>query len=828
MCVRVCRVGLSPWSDCSVAMKLEVMLNAADKKGKAQYKKEAVESEAGKESEKEVPTVTKVDGEGDGLGDGNAEPSGGERDPSNPKVAEAAPKAAEDEVKDEVKDDSMKELGLDEDRSGSPDLDDLGLGDDDDDDDEDEDEEDEEEEAGMSAEKSKDPNEGAIALVGGVGCDYVSRVLSTFAPQEAVMDIQDKTKVRDARYNPVSGLLQQMGKTRTEVNKSLLSSFTHVLLKRIHSIKEEEALLELLEVSFIYIRIPEMKTIPIAVLERLKAVPNTFLKQLSADRAVFIDLPESVQRQVWELDKSLLQQHVSPLIHKYIVERATVVACLNMNQPETPSAKGSAAQVQVQVPSIQRQSYRQESQALQKITSIINKSNKIYKYIVNLCLTLYRESEKSFMSKEELAYCTFRSQLLMGLHDSMNEIRQGDACHRLAWVLDVAIKDKNCGDKRIHELKQIFLRFDNLRGKKRSHGTRGGGSDPPLHDGGGSTSRPDETNVLGEMGMILRDPPVFFFLAREALKRLEAVALAQKMPRQDANLAFLSRLLQIATESRNMLRDKSFKFHKVDQGLVRDFYPRLCSSLMDRKLALAGRQVDSRAVDARVVEWVTNNAVAQAMYQVFVMDSLVKHHAGVAELGLMTIAMSLKRVSSKALVEWTPFMYSLAQILITMIQVKGQGAAGTAVDPSGSLWELAVDQILVKGVNHDFEVHRSLLKLVDLAATPTCSSATPGPGDPGAGAALLGPKRVARYLEAMLEASEKSRKRFRKRNPNSEAGDGVVKMYRDVVEKLGLVDKEEVLGPKLLEYVKWVPEQVVTAGAGAGKNAGGGSADKMM
>ena len=63
-------------------MKLEVMLNAADKKGKAQYKKEAVESEAGKESEKEVPTVTKVDGEGDGLGDGNAEPSGGEGDPS--------------------------------------------------------------------------------------------------------------------------------------------------------------------------------------------------------------------------------------------------------------------------------------------------------------------------------------------------------------------------------------------------------------------------------------------------------------------------------------------------------------------------------------------------------------------------------------------------------------------------------------------------------------------------------------------------------------------------------------------------------------------------
>ena len=654
----------------------------------------------------------------------------------------------------------------------------------------------------------KDGSENAtIPLVGGLGCDYVSRVLSTFAPQEAVREIQEKTQVHDARYNPVFGLLQQMGLERAEVSKILLSSIIQALLRNIQTLTQEENMLDLLEASFIYIRIPELRSIPIAVLERLKSVPNNFLKQLSADRAVFNDLPQSVQRQVWELDKSLLQQHVSPYIHCYVLERATTLSCLNMNE-ENPNKQFLG----MSVPSVYRQTYRNGSASLKKVTSIIDKSNKIYKYIVNLCLTLYRESEKPFMSKDEQAYCSFRSQLLMALHDSVNELRTVDPCHRLAWTLDAAIKERSCEQKRLHELMQIFNPYDRKNRKKMRFSRS-------IEDGGGSTSQPDESTVLGEMGMILRDPPVYFFLARQALKRLEHVVEAQTMPRDDSALTFLSRLLQIASNCRFMLREKSFKFLKVDEGLMRDFYPRLGASLVDRKLLKAGKQLDVKALDQYALgEWLVshhvNHNVAQVVYQVFVIDCLAKSNFEVAQQALMTIASVLPKITSKAMVEWSPFMYSLAERLQSLVQSK-------AIDTKGDVWELAVDRILIKAINSEVEVHKHVLLLIQVASSQ------------------LSTDDVIRYLETMLDLSEKSRKRFKKkqikllqneeengynvgsppgqtfigpdrnllakRRSNQDVNDGVYESYRQLVNKsktepFHVLTEEN--APKLFEYLK--------------------------
>jgi hypothetical protein len=586
--------------------------------------------------------------------------------------------------------------------------------------------------------RSKGDSQG-VALVGGVGFDYVSRVLSTTAPQEAVRQIQQKTGVFDERYSPVFGLLQHMGKQKSEVNKNLLSSIIQVLLRNIKHLSQEENLLDLLEASFIYIRIPELRSVPIAVLERLKSIPNNFLKQLSADRSVFDTLPQSVQRQVWELDKSLLQQHVSPLIHHYLMERATVLSCLNMNE-ENPNKK--FLHQAMSVPSVHRQTYRNNSASLKKITSMIAQSGKIYKYVVNLCLTLYRGYEKgSFVSKDEQAYCTFRSQLLMALHDKVNELRTSDPCLRLAWALDAAVKERKCGEKRLLELHHIFQPYDsktNHRAKKKTRFSRKFDNEDTV-TAGGSTTQPDENTLLGEMGMVLRDPPVYFFLAREALKRLESVAEMQIMPKQDSNLIFLSRLLQIATECRGMLREKSFKFNKADVSIIREFYPRLACSLVDRRLVKHGKTVDPKAMDPYGVrQWLRDHPVAQVVYQMFVIDCLSKNDFDIAQQALMTIASVFLEISNKALVEWGPFMYSLAERLQSQVQSR-------AVKTTSNLWKLAVDQILIKAIHSDVEVHKHVLQLVEVAAPQ------------------LGGEEIARYLETMLDLSEKSRKRYKKK-----------------------------------------------------------------
>ena len=57
----------------------------------------------------------------------------------------------------------------------------------------------------------------------------------------------------------------------------------------------------------------------------------------------------------------------------------------------------------------------------------------------------------------------------------------------------------------------------------------------------------------------------------------------------------------------------AYKFHKAEDGLLRDFYPRLCSSVVDRALVAKGRQVDARQTDPTLVSWLANSGGAQAV-----------------------------------------------------------------------------------------------------------------------------------------------------------------------------------------------------------------------
>lgn len=58
-----------------------------------------------------------------------------------------------------------------------------------------------------------------------------------------------------------------------------------------------DALLELLDESFPYIALRDLKDIPLAVLDRINPVPATFLRQIAADADLFQELPIGVQRQ---------------------------------------------------------------------------------------------------------------------------------------------------------------------------------------------------------------------------------------------------------------------------------------------------------------------------------------------------------------------------------------------------------------------------------------------------------------------------------------------------------------------------------------------------
>ncbi len=84
---------------------------------------------------------------------------------------------------------------------------------------------------------------------------------------------------------------------RAESHRYALSEARSALLARVPRLPPE-ALLALLEASFAFVGIPELRAVPLAVLDSLHPVPATFLKQLSTDQELFHELPRGVQRQV--------------------------------------------------------------------------------------------------------------------------------------------------------------------------------------------------------------------------------------------------------------------------------------------------------------------------------------------------------------------------------------------------------------------------------------------------------------------------------------------------------------------------------------------------
>lgn len=60
-------------------------------------------------------------------------------------------------------------------------------------------------------------------------------------------------------------------------------------------------------------------------------MPVAYLKTLAGHGELFLKLPYSVQRQVWEMDRKLLQQHMLPLINGCAYESCMLSSLLDMD-----------------------------------------------------------------------------------------------------------------------------------------------------------------------------------------------------------------------------------------------------------------------------------------------------------------------------------------------------------------------------------------------------------------------------------------------------------------------------------------------------------------
>ena len=214
------------------------------------------------------------------------------------------------------------------------------------------------------------------------------------------------------------------------------------------------------------------------------------------------------------------------------------------------------------MPTLPRRSLRRASASIQRLKRVIGGSRTLYAGVVSHCRMYFAEHG-------DVGTCSLRSQLLMAFHDDEHtDLCAADAAHRLAWLLDACMRDKHLDGRRLVEMGAIVDRAQKDADADASHkavaaapkksriiritrglpstaggrGPAGGGSTRDAHDGnesdeGGSISRvrdrADDMRspvfLLGDLGMVLRDPAVLHIMLHEVVRTLEVVIEAQKV-----------------------------------------------------------------------------------------------------------------------------------------------------------------------------------------------------------------------------------------------------------------------------------------------------------
>ncbi|MCJ1461802.1 Cofactor of BRCA1 [Pseudocyphellaria aurata] len=167
-----------------------------------------------------------------------------------------------------------------------------------------------------------------------------------------------------------------------------------------------EALLDLLEVSFPYIGLRDLKDVPLAILHKINPVPAVYLRQIAADNDLFRELPIDVQRQVWDMDKKLLQVHAMQQVAVYTSDQATLIRAMDMDQflslaPAQGGSSGAHPSENVllghQVP---RKQLRKFNPALRKLVEMVGSSLRIYKGITQLLRARLKDAQGLVMGMQ--------------------------------------------------------------------------------------------------------------------------------------------------------------------------------------------------------------------------------------------------------------------------------------------------------------------------------------------------------------------------------------------------------------------------------------------
>ena len=418
--------------------------------------------------------------------------------------------------------------------------------------------------------------------IGIPGRDYLKEALTSCTdPLKAIEDFQIENGILLPSLRPMLPLLDLHGLKRLDFHNSVLEDLREKLVTQIETVgnqdrnnpkERERKLKELLTKSFPVIKIKQLRPVVMCVLKNLSFIEDRYLRVLVRDKELYQDCDIVIKRHLWRDNQSLFGDEVSPHLSQYIKEKEAI---LYSNSSETSSSSGLMSPP---APTIVVSSggffsvspkARRQGTVIQKLSEMIGSNVKLYDMTLQFLRTL-------FLRTRNVHYCTLRSELLMALHDrEVQDIIGVDPCHKFTWCLDACIREKNVDVKRSREL-QGFL--DAIR--------RG------------------QEQVLGDLSMTLCDPFAINFLATAAMKIMNHQVANDALPRDNAILHLLLRMLGLGLSAWDMIDTQEFMEPKVDVQLITKFIPALMSLIVDDQVRSLNSKlpVDERESAIAIIE----------------------------------------------------------------------------------------------------------------------------------------------------------------------------------------------------------------------------------
>eukprot|EP00095_Tigriopus_kingsejongensis_P003367 maker-scaffold153_size302544-snap-gene-0.8 protein:Tk03367 transcript:maker-scaffold153_size302544-snap-gene-0.8-mRNA-1 annotation:"hypothetical protein KGM_17840" len=502
--------------------------------------------------------------------------------------------------------------------------------------------------------------------IGIPGRDFLREALTSCTdPLKAIEDFQIENGILLPSLRPMLPMLDLHGIKRLDFHNSVLEDLRDKLIQQIQgqasglAAKERERKLkELLVKSFPVIKIKPLRPVVMSVLKQMSFIEDRYLQVLVRDQELYEDCDIVIKRHLWRDNQSLFGDEVSPHLSNYIRDKENA-----LYRHESPnhffalSPKG-----------------RRQLEVIQKLADMIGHNVKLYDMTLQFLRTL-------FLRTRNVHYCTLRAELLMALHElEVQDIISVDPCHKFTWCLDACIRERNVDVKRSREL-QGFL--DAIR--------RG------------------QEQVLGDLSMTLCDPFAINFLASSALKIMNHQVERDGMPRENAILHLLLRMLVLGLSAWEMIETQEFAEPKLDTKLVTRFIPALMSLIVDDQVRAQNNKlpVEDRAAAQIVIE---HSGPPPEAYQNFIGSSLVAttlamHYTlqtakAKDTIGLKRVLGYLANVVHMHPYE-DPFMHTLVTYLIQMKDEFDAKDFGTCI----------FDEFFFTSINNDNFV-RHLLRLL--------------------------------------------------------------------------------------------------------------------